>query len=107
MKSTEQMQENIFSVNYVKCIQEKIVSLIEEENLEEAMTTLNKLPYGSNAQEKIDRILVLNEGYKAIIETYQESQRVELSEYKKLGEADEIREKLQLLQGLEYRLGIQ
>jgi len=89
------MAVNIFSVNYIACIQRQFEQSIEEGNLERAMGILEKIPNGSSASEKLQRLIVLKEGYQTIAVEYTRPNN-EPGKYneikKRLGEAEIVLE---------------
>ena len=61
----------IFSTNYPSVLyQRKIERAIEERNLDDATTMLDNIPVGYNDEERVMRMVTLNEGYMAILEEY-------------------------------------
>lgn len=91
----------IFSVNYVACLQSQFEAAMDEDDLDLAIAKLReieKMPFGLAIHEQSDRLTVLMEGYRAIVESYgEESKPNELSRYRALGDIDE-------LEGLQRRL---
>ncbi|MFA6022486.1 MAG: hypothetical protein WC781_00185 [Candidatus Pacearchaeota archaeon] len=82
--------------NYSALKQNKIEALINSNELQRAYSELNNLPSGLNADEKLERLVALNEGYKVIISKFIESYdksfdelRNELSEYQTAEISDE------------------
>lgn len=99
--------------NYFALKQNKVEALINSGELQRAYFELNLLPSGSNADEKLERLLVLSEGYRAIINKFVESYdkgldqlRDELKEYQGIGlTSDEINDgKTISVETLEERL---
>lgn len=93
----------MFSRNYIKCFQDKFEFALKDGELESAVSILESLPLGSTPEEKITRLVVVNEGYKAIINRYigtipKEERRhdkiierlKELREYRDLGTRDQV-----------------
>lgn len=61
------MAKQRFSRNYVKCIQDKIEIAINERDFNRALGLIDHLPVGQTVDEKVDRLVVQNEGYRAIV----------------------------------------
>ena len=84
----------IFSLTYIACLQDKFEKAFKENNLEEALSILNNFPPASEEDEKISRLFVMCQGYRAIAEKYVEIKRETEEEYTALGINEELRKKL-------------
>ena len=85
------MAQRVFSRNYDAGRQKKFVEAFEAGDLGEAYEILEGLPAAQSGEEKVIRLVVLVEGYKALAKAYLEgSPDGCLKAYQRLGSSSEI-----------------
>ncbi len=101
------MPKPIFSRTYFRAGQEQFEGALREGELEKAVKILEGLPAASTPTERIDRLVAMYEGYRAIANAYakianQQSlgEKEELEEYRGLGNVDELQGKVDEIRDL-------
>ena len=64
------MSSRIFSRTYSAVLQTKVEEQIASGDLEKALKTLESFPNASTSSEKLERLIVLYEGYKTVAKEY-------------------------------------
>ena len=112
------MPKQIFSRTYDALTQRKFVEALEKEEYEEAGNYLEKMMHASTPSERIERTLVLFEGYRALAKQLLANQLLasdeedsdgddsgeelgKLEDYRRLGKPEEIERKIEELRKLE------
>jgi len=90
---------SVFSITYNARKQIMFEKALKEKDSTKAKQILESFPKGQNNSEKIEYLIVLNEGYRAIIENYQS-----FGEYRdlecQLSELEDLRESVKRLDRL-------
>ena len=103
-----------FSTIYGAYHQRRFRELLEKGDLEKAVETLERMPTGLTTLERIDRLRVIIEGYKMIINNYSKISNLQsaqdphslvditdrLRAYEEIGTPEEFRELKKFIKGL-------
>ena len=80
---------SVFSITYSAELQRKFCEFLNQGQLEEAEEQLYLLPYPGERFSATERLLILNEGRKALIGAYQkEKEELEVEQQKRIDELE-------------------
>lgn len=83
-----------FSINYSAYNQRRFLDLVKEDRISDAVSVLEEMPRGLNAEEEACRVKVILEGYRFITSnfSYLSPDMVEeLGRYRELGTVEELK----------------
>ncbi len=95
------MSKPIFSITYSALHQRRFEESLKDGQLETALQILERFPNATLPKEKIERLIVMVEGYKAVAQSKSGLENGELKSYRNLGSLAEIEKQLEQLREIE------